>query len=120
MRLSVEQFRCWRRERRADFDEPVGSNKRRAHCRLCGMVLEASEGVGYVELMSDFFSRLESVHLPPLRGANSTLPMKWLIEMVVNLVYPPEEGERPIPFGRVLVVFIFLVLIVLFAFLVFR
>lgn len=43
--------------------------------------------------------------------------MKWLIEAVVDLVYPLEEGEEPIPFRRKLFVFIFLVLIVAVAFL---
>lgn len=42
--------------------------------------------------------------------------MKRLIEGVVDLVYPPEEGEEPIPFRRKLAVFIALVLAVLFGF----
>lgn len=41
--------------------------------------------------------------------------MKWLIEAIVDLVYPPEEGEE-IPFWRKLLVFIFLVLTVVLAF----
>ncbi len=46
--------------------------------------------------------------------------MKWFIEAVVDLVYPPEEGDEPVPFRRKLLVFVFLVLIVLFAFLASR
>ena len=46
--------------------------------------------------------------------------MKWLVEAIVDLVYPPEEGERLIPFRRKLLVFLLLVLIVAFVFLASR
>lgn len=41
--------------------------------------------------------------------------MKRLIEGIVDLVFPPEEGEEPIAFRSKLVVFVLLVLVVLFA-----
>lgn len=43
--------------------------------------------------------------------------MKWLVEVIVDLVYPAKEGEESVPFCRKLLVFILLVLMVALVFL---
>jgi hypothetical protein len=41
--------------------------------------------------------------------------VKRLIEAVVDLIYPPEAGESPIPFWRKAMVFVLLVLTLVLA-----
>jgi hypothetical protein len=43
--------------------------------------------------------------------------MKWLVEAIVDLCFPPVYGEMLVSFGCKLVVFILLVLMVVLAFL---
>jgi len=55
--ITIEQFRRWRAEARADF-EGMGDtrpNLRRAHCHVCGKDLPAGNGIRYFELMTDFY-----------------------------------------------------------------
>lgn len=55
--VDVATMRKWRADRRADFEPGYAppTNKRAAHCRVCGRKLVAGEGVGYIELMSDYY-----------------------------------------------------------------
>ena len=55
MKPTVEKFRKWRECARADFDVWEKHNLRVARCRVCGCVLQVSEGIAYMELMSDFY-----------------------------------------------------------------
>lgn len=41
--------------------------------------------------------------------------IRLLIESIVDVVYPPEEGEEPVPFWKKLLVLIGLMLIILLA-----
>ena len=53
-RPTIEQFRSWREKSMADFRPGiVGTNKRRAACRVHGGEVKPGEGVGYVEFMTD-------------------------------------------------------------------
>jgi hypothetical protein len=55
VKITIQQFRKWREDRRADFVEPTPPNSRRCKCRLCGVKIPAGAGRGYIELMSDFY-----------------------------------------------------------------
>ncbi len=47
-------------------------------------------------------------------------PIRWFIERVFDLVWPPEEGDPPVSFRQKVAGFVVIVLIILFAALVSR
>jgi recombinational DNA repair protein (RecF pathway) len=57
-RPSIEQFKKWRTENRADFTGTplgIGPNIRRTHCRVCNQSILPGHGIRYHELMNDFY-----------------------------------------------------------------